>query len=168
MEPCDFLLITDILLPKQTCSSVSVAFDNDSVADLLDEQVDRGHRPEQVLRIWCHTHPGDSPQPSATDEQTFDRCFGGCDWAVMFILARGGDTYARLRFGVGPGGEIELPVAVDYDAPFEGSDFAAWDEQYETCVTPEAETPSVSRTAMRRAAGVLEPDDFGDASGGAS
>ena len=64
MEPRDFLLITDILVPKQTCSSVSVVFDDDSVADMLDEQVDRGHRPEQVLRIWCHTHPGDSPIPA--------------------------------------------------------------------------------------------------------
>ncbi|MFW6337080.1 MAG: hypothetical protein ACOC3G_08120, partial [Phycisphaeraceae bacterium] len=158
--PDHLLRITDVLVPKQTCSSVSVAFDDTSVADMLDEQVDRGHRPEQVLRIWCHTHPGDSPHPSPTDEATFERCFGGCEWAVMFILARGGETYARLRFGVGPGGEIELPVTVDYDETFRGSDFEAWDREYEARVVAEAETPSVSRTAMRRATGVLEPGGF--------
>ena len=28
----------------------------------------------------------------------------------MFILAKGGQTRARLRFNTGPGGEIELPT----------------------------------------------------------
>src|SRR5947209_14095353 len=43
---------------------------------------------EQFARLFMHTHPGNSPQPSATDEETFARVFGRCDWAVMFILAR--------------------------------------------------------------------------------
>ena len=40
-----------------------------------------------------------------TDEETFARVFGRTDWAVMFILARQGQSYARLRFHVGPGGD---------------------------------------------------------------
>jgi hypothetical protein len=52
----------------------------------------------------------------------------------MFILARGGQTYARLRFNAGPGGELLLPVDVDYSQPFAGSDPEAWLEEYEACV----------------------------------
>jgi len=48
----------------------------------------------------------------------------------MFILARGGKSYARLRFNVGPGGDVRIPVAVDYSQPFDASDFDAWDAEY--------------------------------------
>ena len=66
-----------------------------------------------------------------TDEETFERVFGRCDWAVMFILARTGKTYARLRFNVGPGGNVLIPVQVDYGQTFNGSDHVAWLEEYE-------------------------------------
>ena len=69
-----------------------------------------------------------------TDEETFIRVFGRTDWAVMFILARGGQSYARLRFHVGPGGDIELPVHVDYSRPFAASDHAAWLAEYQAHV----------------------------------
>src|SRR5690242_14104510 len=84
--PDDLLLIEDVRLVCQICAVVSVKFDDLAVADFFDEQVDEGRRPEQFARIWVHTHPGDSPQPSGVDEQTFARCFGQSDWAVMFIL----------------------------------------------------------------------------------
>jgi hypothetical protein len=48
------------------------------------------------------------------DEETFSRVFGACDWAIMFILSRSQRTYARLSFGTGPGGQMELGVAVDW------------------------------------------------------
>ncbi len=55
----------------------------------------------------------------------------------MFILAKGGQTYARLRFNVGPKGEIEIPVVVDYSHPFEGSDHDAWEQEYLANIHPE-------------------------------
>src|SRR4051812_42770484 len=96
-RPGDLLLVEDVQLVRQQCSLVTVKFDDNSVADYFDGQVDQGRRPEQFARIWVHTHPGDSPYPSCTDEETFARCFGGSDWAVMLIVARGGESYARLR-----------------------------------------------------------------------
>ena len=69
-------------------------------------------------------------QPSSTDEDTFGRVFGRTDWAVMFILARGGQTYARLEFHVGPGGGLLLPVEVDFTRPFPAADQAAWRKEY--------------------------------------
>ena len=70
------------------------------------------------------------------DEETFSRVFGHCDWAVLFVLARFGKTYARLRFNVGPGGQIVIPVAVDFTVPFGSSDHAAWGAEYETNIRP--------------------------------
>lgn len=127
----DLLFVEDILLVAQDCSPVSVAFDDNAVADFFDDQIDRGLLPAQFARIWIHTHPGNSAEPSLTDEETFDHVFSPSDWAVMFILARGGRNYARLRFNVGPSGEIEIPVEIDYRYPFAGSDHAAWEREYQ-------------------------------------
>ena len=73
--------------------------------------------PSNSRGCGCIRIPGRSAEPSATDEATFSRVFGGADWAVMFILARGGQTYARLRCNVGPGADVKLPVDVDYRSP---------------------------------------------------
>ena len=99
----DPLLVIDFQLIEQSCTNVTVRFDDLAVADYFDRQVDRGLQPSNFARLWVHTHPGQSAEPSWVDEQTFDRVFGTTDWAVMFVLAQGGQTYARLRFNTGPG-----------------------------------------------------------------
>lgn len=137
--PHDLLLIEDVRLIQQVCTAVSVKFDDASVADFFDQQVDLGRRPQECGRIWVHTHPGNSPFPSGIDEETFARCFGQSDWAVMFILAQGGQTYARLRFNVGPGGSVEIPVEVDFKTGFMPPDPDAWDREYtENIFVPDA------------------------------
>lgn len=133
----DLLLVEELVTVKQKTTLASVEFDDAAVADSFDAHVDAGRVPEQFSRIWLHTHPGDSPGPSGTDEETFERVFGACTWAVMFILARGGDTYARLRFNVGPRGGLLIPVRVEYTAPFAGSDHAAWEREYLANIEPE-------------------------------
>ena len=133
----DLLYVEDVALVKQTCSAVTVAFDDDAVAEFFDRQIDAGRRPEQFGRIWIHTHPGDCANPSSVDEETFARVFARSDWAVMAIVACGGQTYARLRFHVGPGGSLLLPMAVDYRRPFSASQHDEWTDEYLTCVHPE-------------------------------
>jgi proteasome lid subunit RPN8/RPN11 len=130
----DLSLLTDIQLVRQRCTPTSVAFDDEAVADFFDRQVDQGRQPAQFGRIWIHTHPGTSPAPSVTDEETFQRVFGRAEWAVMFILARGGRSYARLRFNVGPGGALVIPVETEFTHPFPGSDQPAWQTEYLTHV----------------------------------
>ena len=129
-EVDDLLFVTDFVLVKQTVTAVSVSFEDESVADFFENQVDIGNKPEQFARIWMHCHPGDSPEPSCTDEATFDRVFGSCDWSIMFILAQNGDSYARLRFNAGPGGKVKIPVCVDYGYEFDAADFELWKQQY--------------------------------------
>ena len=66
----DLLLIEDVRLIGQHTTLVSVEFDDEAVADYFDEQVDAGLPPERFFRLWLHTHPGDSAEPSATDEES--------------------------------------------------------------------------------------------------
>jgi proteasome lid subunit RPN8/RPN11 len=130
----DLLLVEDVRLIGQQTTIVSVEFDDEAVADFFDEQVDCGLPPERFFRLWLHTHPGDSAAPSSTDEETFERVFGRCDWAVMAILAAEGQTYARLRFSAGPGGQIEIPVEIDYARSFSAADPDGWQREYKRCV----------------------------------
>jgi hypothetical protein len=133
----DLLRVDDVELVQQTCTPVTVVFNDESVADLFDRQIDAGRQPEQFGRIWVHTHPGDSAHPSSTDEATFARVFGSCQWALMFILAAQGQVYARLQWNVGPRGCLELPVEIDYSQPFAGSDEDAWEDEYLANVHPQ-------------------------------
>lgn len=157
----DLLYIEDIQLVRQACSGVSVVFADDSVADFFDRQVDMGRRPERFGRLWLHTHPGNSAEPSVTDEETFARVFGRTEWALMFILARGGERYARLRFHVGPGGGVDLPVRVDYSRPFAASDHAAWQEEYLAAVEV-AELPLLTRCGPEPLPGVAAAIELWD------
>jgi hypothetical protein len=68
----------------------------------------------------------------------------------MLIVARGGATYARLQFGVGPRGVMEIPVEVDYGREFSGSDWPAWQVEYAACV--------VARPDIAVMSGVLPAD----------
>lgn len=134
-ETDDLLYITDFVTVKQEVTAVSVKFDDNSVADFFDSQVDLGRKPEQFARCWCHTHPGSFAEPSATDENTFKRVFGSCQWAVMMILAQDSNTYARLNFNIGPKASIKIPVKVDYSCEFGSTEMEKWNAEYKANVT---------------------------------
>jgi len=129
------LYVIDFVTVKQEVTAVSVKFDDNSVSDFFDDQVDLGRKPEQFARHWLHTHPGSFAEPSAIDDETFKRVFGSCQWAVMFILAEDNKTYARLSFNVGPGAQVQIPVKVDYSHEFGPSEKEKWDAEYIANVT---------------------------------
>jgi hypothetical protein len=112
----DPLYVEDFVTVGQEATPLSVRFFDNAVADYFDRCIDLGLPPGRFARVWCHTHPGASAEPSGTDEETFARCFGRCDWAVMFILSRQEQTYARLTFTAGPGGSLLIPTVVDWAA----------------------------------------------------
>ena len=126
----DLLCVTDFQIVKQEATVVSISLDDQAIADYFDAQVDANRKPEEFFRVWLHTHPGNSPTPSSTDEDTFARVFGRSDWAVMCVVAQEGKTYARLRFNTGPGGDVLIPVTVDYSMPFGPSDHESWEAEY--------------------------------------
>jgi hypothetical protein len=136
----DLLYVSDFRTVRQRVTSVSVQFEDEAVADFFDRNVDEGLRVEQFSRIWMHTHPGESVEPSGRDEDTFEHTFGRCDWSLMFILGRTGRTYARMGFAAGPGGQLVLPTTVDWAAWPEWllenpgrleAELAQWQNEYE-------------------------------------
>ena len=129
-KPDDLLFVKDFITVKQEVTCVSVKFDDEAVANLFEDQVDLGRRPEEFARIWLHSHPGSSPEPSGVDKETLARVFGSCQWAVMLIVAQNDKTYAELSFNVGPGGQVLIPVEIDYGQDFGPSNQELWDAEY--------------------------------------
>jgi len=129
-EADDLLCVREFITVKQQVTAVSVKFDDEAVADFFENQVDLGRKPEQFARIWLHSHPGSSPEPSIIDEETFERVFGGCQWALLFVVAQNDKTYAKLSFNVGPDGQVLIPVEIDYSQDFGPSDQGLWDAEY--------------------------------------
>src|SRR3954453_21417104 len=86
--------------------------------------------------------------------RAFTRVFGRSDWAVMFILACGGQTYARLRYNVGPGAELKLAVEVDFGRSYAGTSFEAWKEEYQANVrVPPPEPAKITSILNQRDSG---------------
>src|SRR5260370_6012138 len=79
----------------------------------------------------------------------------------MFILSRAGETYARLSFPAGPGGENVLATAVDWSAwprnPTDAGGLDAhmerWKHEYAAHVQP---APEIPLPAAANAAGPLD------------
>jgi hypothetical protein len=130
----DLLLISDFILVKQKVSPATFAFEDKGLADYAENMLDVGLQPVEYSRILIHTHPGNSASPSSVDEENFQTKFSECNWAVMFILAKGGATSACIRFN-NPQVRAELKTVVDYSCPFPASEIEAWKEEYNTNVS---------------------------------
>jgi len=150
------LYIVDFVTVEQDTTVSTVHFRDASVADYFDNCVDEGLKPNQFGRIWIHTHPMESPNPSGTDEVTFDAAFGKCDWSIMFIMGITGRTYARLNVSVEGGGiqtQELLQVAVDWRSlptlieeigeEKMAALFTSWGAEYNRNVHPECRTAYV-------------------------
>jgi len=127
--------VIDFCTIRQKCSSVTVEFDDEDVNKFLELMVaEKGYHPAEVMRIWLHTHPGNSASPSGTDRSTFEDTFGGSDWSIMVIIAKDGDTHCKVRFNNGPCGEDELEIKCDINPPFEGisqEEYEGWEDEYQ-------------------------------------
>ena len=157
----DPLFIEDFLLVHQTCTPVTAVFDDVSVADLFEDMADAGVPASRFARVWLHTHPGSSVDPSPTDESTFARVFGACDWSVMAILGRTGRLSARLQYTAGPGAAIALHTRVDWtDWPTIANGLTAhaeaWRQEYDVKVR----VPRVFETLFRTSHEMQWPDSL--------
>lgn len=119
-------LVTELVMPLQEVGVAHCDFDDEGMAQMMDQMIQRGLQPYQFMRVWIHTHPGSSATPSSTDEKTFADTFGMTDYAIMVIVAKGGQTYARLKVTTPFPVSVEIPVTINWSVPFSGSDFDAW------------------------------------------
>jgi hypothetical protein len=111
----DLLYVEELHIIAQTSSSAHTEFDDNALAEFFEIMtIDRKIPLEQCSRLWFHTHPEMSADPSGTDENTFATKFDGTEWAVMGIFSKRNDSYARLKYNKGPGIERELDWEVDW------------------------------------------------------
>ncbi|KKN28756.1 hypothetical protein LCGC14_0850930, partial [marine sediment metagenome] len=133
----DPLYVEKFITIPQEADVATFEFEDDATNDYLTDMVKAGHQPAECFRIWLHSHPGSGKhiEPSGHDEEVFERCFGGCDWSIMFII-NGSDTYARLRLSASKGQiamSCKLDVERDYSGEFRGvteKDIEAWEDEY--------------------------------------
>lgn len=133
----DPMLIEDFQMPKQTCNSAFTKFDPMGIAKLTEQLFDEHIHPSRYCNRWAHTHPANSATPSGVDEDCFIDTFGEMEWAIMFILARGGEIYCRMRYNKGPGFAVYPTTRVDWSVPFPGTDYEGWKAEYGALVNKE-------------------------------
>jgi hypothetical protein len=135
------LYVTEFVTVAQTVSPARCTFDPDAVNDLTTARclADASFNPNQLLAVWCHTHPDFGVSPSGIDWATFAD-HDGADYAAMVILNKKGETSGHIRFNTPFGPAIyEVPVTVDYEATAEsaaGFDPAAWAAEFQANLAP--------------------------------
>lgn len=134
-SPEDPSLILDFVVLPQTSSSCEFDFSPDGMQNYLNEMVDAGISPNNCFRMYIHTHPGNSPQPSSVDNEQFDKLMQDYPWFGMIIFAKDLSTYARVKMTQGCGLEAELDLEIDWDVPCEPVDFNELDKIFDEKVS---------------------------------
>lgn len=87
-------LVTDLFLPKQTCSPGGTDLDQDSVATLILE-MDQAGKDAGTLRFWWHSHGNLNTFWSHTDEECINNLANG-DYVLSMVTNKRGQVLARL------------------------------------------------------------------------
>jgi len=105
------LHVYDLFIPKQEGAMAEVDMDPNDLAQFQGDLIARGGHPRDALRVWLHTHPMESPQPSGTDMATWRETFSSYDYAVMGIMGNTGKVYFRIATGLG---DMRTEVELNY------------------------------------------------------
>lgn len=119
IESMDPIKIVDLYIPKQECSMASTDMDDDDVANFIEDWTDEGWQPWQLQRVWIHTHPSGVANPSSTDYDTFERCFGSGDWGVMMIFAKSGEIVCDVHINEPLNMTIKAELVILHDKDHE-------------------------------------------------
>jgi proteasome lid subunit RPN8/RPN11 len=109
------LTVKDIALTKQESTPGSIDFDDEGVVQFMEDMCDLGYKFDQFMRVWVHTHPGNSATPSSTDRETYQDLATTLPFVVMLIIAREGEVSAELGYTcAGVFFSAKLPVKIDW------------------------------------------------------
>jgi len=168
-DPLKPLHITDLKVISQVSSPAYFEFEEDPLSDFYAEMIEKGFLLEQFSRVLVHTHPRHCHDFSWTDEDTVERYLGKCTWGVSAILPEGGPPKALLVVNIRASNfdspdvpmlrvRQEIPVEVDWDSPFEGSDFEAWRRELAESVKVRKRTIVESPKVEPGTGGILDTD----------
>jgi proteasome lid subunit RPN8/RPN11 len=113
------LYVEDFITVEQECTAVTTDMDENALERYFEEQEEKGLPISSFFRIWIHTHPNMTPSPSSVDEENFKDMFSTCTWAIMVIVGKDEEVYARLQLNkVDVVGKFEtkLNVEIDWDS----------------------------------------------------
>ena len=137
----DLMYIQDLIILKQSCTSVYTEMDEMAVANYCADLSENGYEIQQGMRVWFHTHPEMSANPSQQDEETFRHLTSNSDWYVMAIMSKLDMKYARYHVGAGTCKlSQEIPIEVDWsnfavDLERVQKDYDEWKSQLKTNVS---------------------------------
>jgi proteasome lid subunit RPN8/RPN11 len=127
--------IEEFVLPKQECTAAHTEFDGTELAKLMDEYIVKGYEPWQTQRVWIHTHPGFSAEPSGPDWANFDANYvrdRDDSWGTMIVVNQKGEVSVNVWFGMlGAVMKGEL-VVVDREVEIHGEE---WKKELDEKVT---------------------------------
>ena len=149
-DPEHPMQLSDIFMPPQYNSVAYVEMDDDALNKYLISMMQKGHTPEQTMRVWIHTHPGSSATPSSVDWNTLRRLSSDLPWASMFIMSKEGSMTCNTQHVKAPR-TVQTQVLVDYGhfkglPPLETS-FIDWGLDlmvFENAIKPSSYMPSDS------------------------
>ncbi len=90
----DDLIVDDVLLLKQECTSGTTDIDPEELFRLMSEMSERGEDTGQI-KLWWHSHVNMSVFWSGTDEATVDG-FGATGWFLSIVGNKKGEYLVRL------------------------------------------------------------------------
>jgi len=111
------LLVMDILVPKQECTSAHFDFADTAGEQVLDYAQEHGINADRIFPIVGHTHPSGVTGPSGTDENELMGQIRALNWGVMYIQEKGkGIEYCRLTWNPdsGPSVDVEIKSALTW------------------------------------------------------
>jgi proteasome lid subunit RPN8/RPN11 len=108
------LVIKDFWIPYQFGTAVTTEFDEEKKVEEVDKLIQKGLDPNNFLKIWVHTHPKMSPNPSGTDIQTFKTKFNNLNWSIRLILGQNKQMTVKYQQNSPIPLELDLKTEIDF------------------------------------------------------
>lgn len=91
--------LTKLVLLKRKTSAVSVEPAPEAYAEYVTQEIPEGKEKEEIgkIRFYWHSHPGMSPYPSLTDEESIKNLSAGRGWIIWMIINQKGEYVLALE-----------------------------------------------------------------------
>ncbi|MGD0115340.1 MAG: hypothetical protein ABSC13_04980 [Dehalococcoidia bacterium] len=155
------MVVQDVLLVPQVCTSGSTELEADGIASLLGELADEGLDVGNV-RLWWHSHGAGGVYLSVQDRETLRDSFPQAHFMVGLVTNRRGDVFASL-YQYQPIALVAEPLRVVVPGP-DGRDLLEGARAEVACKVRTAFAPAIAAKDMIPGAatgGGIAPDPFG-------
>lgn len=125
--------VHDFKLTKQESTVGSIDFDDEGTVEFMEDELEAGLEFDQFMRVWIHTHPGDSASPSPLDRTTFRQLADTLPYVVMLIISKSGSATAEIGYKLPTGQFVSMPCGIRIDWAMDR--WTEWDIEFNNNVT---------------------------------